>query len=81
MSHLRYHSVLYWNAVAVNWLSVGTWVNTSSAPDARISVRGLVYPSLLKSQITCFDMPNYVARNKSRWTIVSKVMNYVAAMI
>ena len=56
LSHVRYHGVLLWNDVAVDWLSVGTWFGTFSAAGARMRTHGLVYP-LFVAQTTFLGMP------------------------
>ena len=65
MSHIRYHGVLLWNDVTIDWLSVGTWFDTFSAPDVRMWRRGLVY-LLFVAQTIWFGMPN-VCSTKEEW--------------
>ena len=49
LSHTRYHDVLLWNDVIVDWSNVHTWFGTCSAPGARIPARGLVYPMFVST--------------------------------
>ena len=65
MSYIRYHGVLLWNDLTDNWLRVGTWFGTRSAPVARIQARGLVHP-LFIAQTTWFGMPD-VCSAKGQW--------------
>ena len=65
LSHIRYHGVLLWNDVTIDWLSVGTWFDTFSAPDVRMWRHGLVY-LLFVAQTIRFGMPN-VCSTKEEW--------------
>ena len=56
MSQIRYHGVLLWNDVEVDWSSVCTWFGTRIGPGVRMWAYGLVYP-LFVAQITWFGMP------------------------
>ena len=42
LSHIRYHGVLLWNEIAVDWLSVAMWFGTFSSLGAGMRTSGLV---------------------------------------
>ena len=65
MSQIRYHGVLLWNDVEVDWLSVCTWFGTRIGPGARMWARGLVYP-LFVAQNTWFGMAD-ICSAKGEW--------------
>ena len=65
MNHKRYHGVLMWNDVTVNWSRVASWFGTCSAPGARMRARGLVYP-LLVAQTNWFGILD-VCSVKGEW--------------
>ena len=65
LSHIRYHGVLLWNDVTVDWLCLGTWFGTFSAAGARMRARGLVYP-LFVAETTWFGMTD-VCNAKGEW--------------
>ena len=58
MSHIRYHGVLMWNEMAVDWFSVVMWFGTLSSLSVRMRARGLVSP-LLVAQTTWFGIPDF----------------------
>ena len=64
MSHIRYHGVLLWNDVTIDWSSVGMWFGTSSALAAKMQAHGLVHP-LFVAQTTWFGMP--VCSMREEW--------------
>ena len=61
----RYHGVLFWNDVTVDWLSVGTLFDTFIATGVRMRAHGLIYP-LFVSQEMWFGML-YVCSAKGEW--------------
>ena len=70
------------NDIAVDWLSLGTWFSTFSAPGARILARGSVY-LLLPEQINWFDMANVFCAKRgieSGWKLVLKNMKCTIAI-
>ena len=56
LSHRRYRGVLLWNDVTVDWLSVGSWFGTFSAPGAGLRACGLVRLQFV-AQTMWFSMP------------------------
>ena len=42
LGHIKYRGVLFWNEIAVDWLSVAMWFGTYSCLGARMRTRGLV---------------------------------------
>ena len=44
LSHIRYHGVLLWNEIAVDWLSVAMWFGECSSLSVGMGTRGLVRP-------------------------------------
>ena len=58
LSHIRYHGVLLWNEIAVDWLSVGMWFGACSCLSAGMRTRGLVRP-LFVAKTTWFCMPDF----------------------
>ena len=79
MIHIRYHGVLLWNEIIVDWLGVGTWFGTFHSHSARMWACGLVRP-LFVVQTTWFGIPNVCDAKESGWNMVSKTMKYVTAM-
>ena len=65
MIHIRYHGVLLWNEIIVDWLGVGTWFGTFHSHSARMWACGLVRP-LFVVQTTWFGIPN-VCDAKGEW--------------
>ena len=58
MSHIRYHGVLLWNEIAVDWLSVAMWFGTCSCFGAGMQTRGLVRP-LFVAKTTWLGIPDF----------------------
>ena len=44
LSYIRYHGVLLWNEIAVDWLSVVMWFSACSCLGTGMRTRGLVRP-------------------------------------
>ena len=65
MNHIRYHGVLLWNEVTVDWLILSKWFGTFSALDWRMRARGLL-SSLFVAQTTWFGIPD-VCNAKGEW--------------
>ena len=65
MSYIRYHGVLLWNDIKINWSKVGTWFGACSVLAARMRARGLVHP-LFVAQTTWLGMPD-VCSAKGDW--------------
>ena len=61
----RYHGVLFWSDVTVDWLSVGMVFGVCSANGVRMQARGLVYP-LFVAQCMRFGM-SCVCSEKGNW--------------
>ena len=55
---MRYHGVILWNEIAVDWLSVGMCFGTFSSLDPRMRTCGLVRP-LFVAQTTYFRSPDF----------------------
>ena len=62
---MRYHGVLLWNDVEVDWSSVCMWFGPRIGPGARMRARGLVCP-LFVAQTTWFGMPD-ICSAKGEW--------------
>ena len=62
---MRYHGVLLWNDVEVDWSSVCMWFGPRIVPGARMRARGLVCP-LFVAQTTWFGMPD-ICSAKGEW--------------
>ena len=58
LSHIRYHGVLLWNEIAVDWLSVAMWFGACSCLGAGMRTRGLVRP-LFVAKTTWFGTPDF----------------------
>ena len=58
LSHIRYHGVLLWNEIAVDWLSVAMWFGACSCLTAGMRTRGLVRP-LFVAKTTWFGIPDF----------------------
>ena len=58
LSHIRYHGVLLWNEMAVDWLSVAIWFGIYSCLGVRMRTRGLVRP-LFVAKTTWFGIPDF----------------------
>ena len=65
LSDIMYHSVLLWNEIAVDWLSVAMQFGTYSCLDARMWTHGLVRP-LFVAKTTWFGIPNF-CNGKQEW--------------
>ena len=51
LGHIRYHGVLLWNEIAVDWLSVAMWFGACSCLSAGMRTPGLVRPVCSKNQV------------------------------
>ena len=58
MSHIRYHGVLLWNEIAVDWLSVAMCFGAYSCLSGGMRARGLVRP-LFVAKTTWFGIPDF----------------------
>ena len=58
LRHIRYHGVLLWNEIAVDWLSVTKWFGTYSCLGARMRTRGSACP-LFVAKTTWFVIPDF----------------------
>ena len=58
LSHIRYHGVLLWNKMEVDWLSVAMWFGTCSCLGARMCTHSLV-PPLFEVKPKWFGIPNF----------------------
>ena len=58
LSHIRFHGVLLWNEIAVDWLSVTMWFGACSCLGAGMRTRGLVRP-LFVAKTTWFGTPDF----------------------
>ena len=58
LSHIRFHGVLLWNEIAVDWLSVAMWFGECSSLSVGMRTRGLVRP-LFVAKTTWFCMPDF----------------------
>ena len=58
MSHIRYHVVLLWNEIAVDWLSVVMWFGACSCLSEGMRTSGLVRPMFL-AKTTWFGIPDF----------------------
>ena len=65
LSHIRYHGVLLWNEIAVDWLSVAMWFGAFSRLSAGLRTRGLVLP-LFVAKTTWFGIPDF-CNAKEEW--------------
>ena len=70
LSYVKYHGVILWNEVAVDWLSVGIWFGTVQFSLVQFSwrenaTRGLVL-LLFVAQTTWFGIPNF-CNAKGEW--------------
>ena len=59
MRHRRYHSVLFWNEIAVDWLSVAMWFGAFSSLGVRMRTCSLVSP-LFAAQTAWFGIPHFL---------------------
>ena len=55
----KYHGVLLWNEIAVDWLRLAIWFGPFSCLGARMRARGLVCP-LFVAKATWFNTMKYV---------------------
>ena len=69
LSHIRYHGVLLWNEIAVDWLSVAMWFGTFSSLGRRMRTCGLVRP-LFVAKTMRFGIPYFCNAEKSGWDMV-----------
>ena len=58
LSHIRYHVVLLWNEIAVDWLSVAMWFGPFSSFGARTRTSGLARP-LFVGKTMWFGIPDF----------------------
>ena len=58
LSHIKYHGVLLWNKIAVDWLSAAKYFGTYSCLGVRMQTLGLVHPLFL-SKTTWFGIPHF----------------------
>ena len=58
MSHIRYHGVLLWNEIAVDWSSLAMWFGACSSLSVGMRTRGLVRP-LFVAKTTWFGIPDF----------------------
>ena len=58
LSYIRYHGVLLWNEIAVDWLSVVMWFSACSFLGAGMRTRGLVRP-LCAAKTTWSGTPDF----------------------
>ena len=58
LSHIRYHGVLLWNEIAVDWSSLAMWFGACSSLSVGMRTRGLVRP-LFVAKTTWFCMPDF----------------------
>ena len=58
LSHIRYHGVLLWNEIAVDWLSVAMWFGACSCLSTGMQTRDLVCP-LFVAKAAWFGRPNF----------------------
>ena len=58
LSYIRYHGVLLWNEIAVDWLSVAMWFGACSCLSVGMRTRGLIHP-LFEAKTTWFGIPNF----------------------
>ena len=54
----KYHGVLLWNEIAVDWLRLAIWFGPFSCLGARMRARGLVCP-LFVAKATWYRIPNF----------------------
>ena len=58
LGHIKYRGVLFWNDIAVDWLSVAMWFGTYSCFGARMRTSGLVR-LLFVAKFTWFGIPDF----------------------
>ena len=58
LSHIRYHGVLLWNEIAVDWLNVAMWFGAYSCLSAGMPTRGFIRP-LFVAKTTWFGIPDF----------------------
>ena len=58
LSYIRYHGVLLWNEIAVDWLSVVMWFSACSCLGVGMRTRGLVRP-LCVAKTSWFGTPDF----------------------
>ena len=58
LSHIRYHGVLLWNEIAVDWLNVAMWFGAYSCRSAGMPTRGFIRP-LFVAKTTWFGIPDF----------------------
>ena len=58
LSHIRFHGVLLWNEIAVDWLSVAMWFGACTCLSVGMRTRGLVRP-LFVAKTTWFGTPDF----------------------
>ena len=67
LSHIRYHGVLLWNEIAVDWLSVAMWFGACSCLGAGMRTRVLVC-QLFVAKTTWFGTPNF-CNGEDEWVV------------
>ena len=80
LSHIRYHGVLLWNEIAVDWLSVAMQFGACSCFSAGMRTRGLVRPPFM-AKTTWFGIPDFCNVEEEWWDMVSMTMKCVTAMM
>ena len=58
LRNIRYHGILLWNKIALDWLSVTKWFGTYSCLGTRMRTRGSAYP-LFVAKTTWFGIPDF----------------------
>ena len=58
LSHIRCHGVIFWNEIAVDWLSVAMWFGPYSCLGASMQTSGLVSP-LFVVKTMWFGIPDF----------------------
>ena len=58
LRQIRYHGVLLWNKIEVDWLTVTMWFGTYSCLGARLWTRGSACP-LFVAKTTWFGLPEF----------------------
>ena len=65
LTHVKYHGVLCWNEIAVDWLNMVMWFGTFSSLGARMLTRDLRRP-LFVAQTTSLGTPDF-CKAKGVW--------------